>query len=549
VTRCAVLWRGVVCVGASVMVIHCRAPSDTPRSAVVEEPPTARVDRVVARDTRRHYVLLSDGGDTIATEVVDDGDGWVESVLQWTRRGEQHRMFVTVDARGIPRTWDVQRAWPASRGRLEDRWRVLFMADSVYVVQGALIGVPVSITAAEAPVQAVPWHDASVALLELLTRRGATTVTALSMPPADRRRRVRVQYVRADSLRLVHPEGDWWLALDSTGRVLRATSPSRRLQVRRVAAPSTDDTVSRLLAPGVSAEPLALRAPDGVRLAGEFVRPVGAPVRAVVIFVSGSGPQDRDLAVPGFARYRPFAELAEALATQGVGSVRLDDRGVGSSGGAAFQATRGDEVRDVQAAVRWLRLRDGVHGVPLVLVGHSDGAHVALDVAAADTTIRGVVLLAAPARSGRELARTQRRAWRTPRAETSTITGQALRDAALLDAEAATERLASLDPWLRDWLRHDPRVDVRALTADVLLVHGEQDQQVPVAQADELAALLRARGVGAVQVQRIPGVNHLLLPDSVGDPQRYGRLSGRTLPASVRDPIVQWVTTRHRGGR
>lgn len=544
--RRAVLRRGVVCLGASVMVTQCRAPSDHPRPTVIEEP---RAARVVASDTRRYYVLRTDGGDTIATEVVDDGDGWVESVLQLTRRGEQHRIFVTVDAWGIPRRWDVQRAWPASRGRLADRWRVLSMDDSVYVVQGALIGVPVSIMAAEAPAQAVPWHDASAALLELLTRRGATTVTALSMPPADRRRRLRVQRVRDDSIHLVHPEGDWWLALDRTGRLLRASSPSRRLQLQRMAAPSHDDAPPRLLAPGVTAESLALRAPDGVRLGGEFVRPVGAPLRAVVVFVSGSGPQDRDLAVPGFARYRPFAELAEALAASGVGSVRWDDRGVGSSGGAAFQATRGDELRDVQAVVRWLRLRDGVQGVPMVLVGHSDGAHVALAAAAADTTIRGVVLLAAPARSGRELARTQRRAWLTPRADASTGTGQALREAALLDAEAATERLALLDPWLRDWLRHDPRIDVRALTADVLLVHGDQDQQVPVAEADELAALLRARGVGAVQVQRIPGVNHLLLADSVGDPRGYGRLAGRALPASVRDPIVQWVTTRWAGGR
>lgn len=552
-SRRAAWWPYALCLGGAVLFAQCSAPPET-------RPPFGHTDAVAppvdsddVMDTRRHYVLMTDGGDTIATEVVDDGDGWVESVLRLTRRGEVHRVFVSVDADGAPRRWDVHRAWPSSGGRMEERWRVLSTADSLFVVQGALIGVPVSITAMDAPAQATPWHDASVALLELPGRRAGTTMTAVSMPPADRRRVVRARRVHTDSIQLVHPDGDWHLTVDSTGRVHRAASPSRRLQWHRVAAPARDGHARRVSTAGLTSVPVSLHAPDGVRLEGEFVRPLAATPRAVVLFVSGSGPQDRDLAVPGFASYRPFGELAEALARQGVASVRMDDRGAGGSGGAAFFATRRDEVRDMRAVLGWLRTHEALRDVPVVLIGHSDGAHVALDLAADDTSIRRVVLLAAPSRAGRELARAQRRAWFDRHTVPSADSGRAVptmggREASLAAAEATTERLASLDPWMRDWLGHDPKVDLRTLRADVLLVHGERDQQVPVAQADELAALLRARGAGVVQLHRVPDVNHLLLADSLGDPQGYGRLSSRTLPASVRDAIVHWVIRAGGGG-
>jgi len=497
--------------------------------------------------TRRAYVMLTDAGDTIATEVVDDGAGWLESVVRLPRRGEVHRLFVTFDAAGTPLRWDVHSAWHPSRDRPDERWRTLVHGDSLFVVQGALIGVPVSITALAAPRAASPWHDASVALLELAGRQAAPTVTALTIPRGDRLRGVRVRRIGADSVHLAHPDGDWSLSVDHAGRVERAVAPSRRLQVRRLTAPAAAGGVADTSEAAMLVRtPVLMRASDGVRLAGELVRPRNTPAHAVVVFVSGSGPQDRDLGVPGLPRYRPFAELATALAARGVASVRFDDRGVGASGGAAFHATREVEQRDVQAMLAWLRAWEPLRTVPAALVGHSDGAHVALDVAAADPTVQRVVLLAAPARSGRELARAQRRAWLDRHTDTLTAAGRRARDAALRDAEAATERLAAIDPWMREWLLHDPRVEVPTSTADILLVHGAQDQQVPVAQAEELAALLRARGNGRVTVQRAPAVNHLLVADSVGDPEGYGRLGSHALSASVREAVVQFLAGSRR---
>jgi pimeloyl-ACP methyl ester carboxylesterase len=538
VMRGAARWRRALCVGAVLGVAHCGAP---PPEQTGTRTFTDAALGEFSGDARRAYVLRTDSGDTIATELVDEGRGWMESALQLSRRGEQHRLFVTLDTGGAPLRWDVHSAWDDRRGRADERWRVLVQGDSLHVVQGALIGVPVSVTAVDAPPQVAPWHDASVALMELIARGAAPTVTAVSVPRAERQRRVGVQRVRADSVRLVHPDGDWFLSLDGAGHVARAASPSRRLQLERVPVAPAVVAVDRAGGAELAVEPVTLRTHDGVRLAGEFVRPRDTPLRSVVVFVSGSGPQDRDLGVPGLPRYRPFAELAEALAARGVGSVRMDDRGVGASGGTAFQALRADEVRDVQAVLGWLRGVRALADVPVALVGHSDGAHVVLDVAAADARVARVVLLAAPSRSGRELARAQRRAWLDGEQGAGMVADRVAAEQALRRAEAATEQLAALDPWMRDWLSHDPRVDVPTVRAEVLLVHGEQDRQVGVAQTEELAELLRARGAREVRVRREAAVNHLLLADSVGDPRGYGRIGTRALPPGLRDAIVQWI--------
>ena len=75
----------------------------------------------------------------------------------------------------------------------------------------------------------------------------------------------------------------------------------------------------------------------GVRLAGTLTLPPASntPCPAVV-FITGSGPQDRDEAVMG---HRPFLVLADHLTRHGIAVLRCDDRGVGKSTGNFARAT------------------------------------------------------------------------------------------------------------------------------------------------------------------------------------------------------------------
>lgn len=213
----------------------------------------------------------------------------------------------------------------------------------------------------------------------------------------------------------------------------------------------------------------------------------------------------------------------------GFAVLRLDDRGTGASRGQFAGATTDDFARDAAAAVSWLRRQSGIDGTRIALVGHSEGAVVALLAARADPAVRALVLLGAPSRSGREIARWQRQQLvssdlaRWPATE---------RRAVLAAAESEAEQIAIRDPWLRRWFALDPRSVAADVKQPALLVHGDTDRQVPPEHADELAAVLRAAGA-EVEVQRVSDTDHLLLPDHDGDPQGYVRLAERRPRAQI----------------
>lgn len=100
-----------------------------------------------------------------------------------------------------------------------------------------------------------------------------------------------------------------------------------------------------------------------------------------------------------------LARLAEALANRGVASLRADPRGCARSEGAWEEVTlfaRIDDARDLLAAMRGRReldlRRSGI-------VGHGEGAGIALAVAIGDPAVSALTLIGAAARSWRETLR------------------------------------------------------------------------------------------------------------------------------------------------
>jgi len=101
----------------------------------------------------------------------------------------------------------------------------------------------------------------------------------------------------------------------------------------------------------------------------------------------------------------PLARLADALAECGVASLRYDPRGCGESDGdweASDLFSRIDDARDAIGAMRSRREFDLRR---TAIIGHGEGAAIALSVAIGDPAIGAVGLVGASARSFRDVLR------------------------------------------------------------------------------------------------------------------------------------------------
>lgn len=389
--------------------------------------------------------------------------------------------------------------------------------------------------------------------LHLMKRGTGPSVDSLAIPvlvyPNLRLEQLRLRR-HGDTLTITSARDTSFALLDQAGGVRASYVNGGRLLVQRVPIDALDaiaiaapDYTAPAGAP-YSAEPVrfpvgASSGPGSVVLAGTLTRPrdAAAPVPAVVL-ISGSGAQDRDSYAPVADGWRPFRQLADTLGRLGVAVLRFDDRGVGASSGDQGRSTERTGADDVMAALRYLRTQPSIDSRRLAILGHSEGARVAMLVAAQERDLAGVVLIAGAA---------------DPRAA---ILAQALwqvdHDPRLrLARDSARARmLRQLDSLARTSDREVYRWDAPALArnirAPVAIFHGGTDRQVSADQADSLAAVFKRTGHRAVSVRVFPERNHLLLRDPDGDFLQYGRLTSGRVDGEVLGAIADWLVAQLR---
>jgi pimeloyl-ACP methyl ester carboxylesterase len=296
---------------------------------------------------------------------------------------------------------------------------------------------------------------------------------------------------------------------------------------------------------------------NGFNLTGTLSQPSGTPPAdskgrwPAVVLLAGSGPTDRDEIVSGIPI---FGLLATPLADAGMYVLRYDKRGVGQSGGRGEAATLDDYAEDAAAVVEFLRRRKDVDPKRIVLVGHSEGALVALLAASRDEDLAGLVLMAAPSGTGGELVLEQQQYLLAKTAlsdaeKAARIDLQKRIQAAVLgqgtwdDIPEPLKRQADT-PWFASFLRFSPAAVMPKVKQPILVLQGDLDRQVPVYHADRLGALAAARKkvpATAVQVTKVPGVNHLLVQAITGELDEYARLTGKGLDPRVAQSIVEWL--------
>jgi hypothetical protein len=277
-----------------------------------------------------------------------------------------------------------------------------------------------------------------------------------------------------------------------------------------------------------------------VSLAGTLRLPAGAGAFPGVVILSGSGSQDRD---GTFGELRIYAALAEALANEGLASLRLDDRGVGSSSGPAPRAPA-DLAMDAAAALAVLSAQPQVSCTGFA--GHSEGGLIALLAAPAaepafivslagmhmgiEDTLRGQAEALIRASGGGDAAVAQNRVMQEAMfdvlrtADGGADTREALQAALLAvgapEGQARQQAAIWGQPYASASFAVDPVEASAGYEGPLLGVFGEFDLQVLPGPQSE--ALMAARGAAPTQVLILPGINHLFQETQTGAMSEYG---------------------------
>ncbi|MBT2557847.1 alpha/beta hydrolase [Hymenobacter sp. ISL-91] len=307
-----------------------------------------------------------------------------------------------------------------------------------------------------------------------------------------------------------------------------------------------------------------------LRLAGTLTTPAGPGPFPAVVLLSDSGPHDRDVTEQD---YRLFGSLADQLTRRGIAVLRFDDRGVGQSQGSHFNTTTADVVSDAQAALLFLRTRRLLDARYLGLLGHGEGANVALLAAAepAPATAPAFVVALAPyGVPGRDIIQRQQleimrligsnpaqvKAALALNQEMIRIIRQTPNDnqargkvAGLLryhntdlDPHMARARAVQLtSPWSRYFLDFDPVRTLPAVKCPVLLLGGTTDLQVATSQ--NLPPLKKGLRNSATTALRLPGVNHWFQPEMKDWPVVNGEQQPVFSPKALTE-IREWVFSK-----
>lgn len=336
---------------------------------------------------------------------------------------------------------------------------------------------------------------------------------------------------------------------DEAGRLLRVSIPVQSLEFAREDIASVSARLVTMSRPNDE----DIRVPaNGFSIAGTLSKSPASKATTkspAVILIGGSGPSDRDETAFGIPI---FGQLANVLADAGYLVVRYDKRGVGQSGGRTEVARLNDFAEDARAVIKAISERKDVDRKRIAVVGHSEGGWIAMLAAAKNDRVSALGLISTVAVSGRDLNLYQvthgvERSGRPEAERQATIDLQKQIQQAVV-AGAGWEKLPegvrrqADTPYFHSFLTHDPAKIMKDVRQPLLIVQGERDTQVPPSNADQLERLAKARKrVVPVEVVKIPGINHLLVPATTGEADEYGSLPQRTVSADVSNALVQWL--------
>lgn len=268
---------------------------------------------------------------------------------------------------------------------------------------------------------------------------------------------------------------------------------------------------------GLAMDPVdvTIPGPEGP-LAGTLVDAgEGAPA---FLLLPGSGPTDRNGDNPMGVKGGVYRQLADALAAEGISTLLVDKRGMFGSAKAVANPnaqTFEDYVTDTRG---WIGLLKERGATCVWLGGHSEGSTVALLAAQDPADLCGLVLISGAGRPILDVMRDQFAQQLPPGmmepidAAFAEMKAGRLADAATLPAPLRPMFGEDLQRFMMSGYTLDPASLLEGITLPIVILQGEEDIQVAVAEAEALHA-----AAPESTLVLLDKVNHALKPAEPGD--------------------------------
>ncbi len=311
-------------------------------------------------------------------------------------------------------------------------------------------------------------------------------------------------------------------------------------------------------------------------LSGSLTYPKGKGPFPAVILVSGSGAQDRNEEI---FEHKPFWVIADYLTNQGFAVLRYDDRGTAKSEGNFETATSVELTNDAESALDYLKANPKINDTKICIAGHSEGAMLAVMLAARRKDIHSIALLAGPGIQGGELLllqqylinkangvpdksnkamqRFNRKIYKIVTNQSNVTDSKPIIEKEIRKALKNTrdeelpgysskeqliqESLSNVcNPWMFYFIKYNPKTDLEKVTCHVLALNGSKDLQVP--PKENLGAMKKfiPKSDKSHVFRELPNLNHLFQECESGNPQEYQTIE-QTIQPEILKILGDWL--------
>ncbi|MGL5773543.1 MAG: alpha/beta hydrolase [Bacteroidales bacterium] len=277
---------------------------------------------------------------------------------------------------------------------------------------------------------------------------------------------------------------------------------------------------------------------------GTLTIPNNTPSNApLVIIISGSGPTDRDGNNPQNIKSSYLKMIAQDLDKNGIASFRYDKRGIAQSRNPEIpesDLTFNDYINDASDICNYFAREKKYNQI--ILLGHSEGGQIAINVAATNTNVSKIIAIAAPGRNIEEIMLEQLNSLPQTDIDDVKKAFECMRNNLPVKPQSQISKMIfrpSVVPYMKSWINNNPADIIKRLKIPVFLICGSTDIQVKPVDAQNLKS-----AYPKATLLTIENMNHPLKEiNSINQLEQMKSYSSPDLPLhpQLMPPIIAFI--------